>query len=430
MTSVGGPRLAGGPNVIACLVASWATFFLAVLLFFASQAHGALYIGTTSIARANLDGSLFQEKFIDTGWGGICAIAVDSSHVYWADGHDHTIGRANLDGTAVDNDFITLADQTHPCGLALDSEYLYWPNLGTDTIGRAQLDGSEIDESFILTVPHPCAIAVNQTGIYWASETEDEIWRTDIGGVNGPELVIDENATDSCGLALAGPHLFWVESDAGTIGRANLDGSEPLPTFITGGHYPVSLLMHGGRLYWINADWDFASVGRADLDGSNVNQAFIGGLEHPYALAADSVQIAHRPAASPQPASWFKHGKIRRTQNGSAFFPVDLPSDGWLEAEARGAMVRVRPERVEGRAMLGAGRKWLKVTPTVKRGNGSRCVLRAFRRGERVRLVLRMRFSEPGKTLLERSRPFLLFKPRPRVAIESKAKARPVRCLA
>jgi sugar lactone lactonase YvrE len=406
------------------LAAACAVLFLASLLFLAPRVHAALYIGTDSISRANLDGSLFDARFIETDGGSVCAIAVDSSHVYWADSYDNTIGRANLDGTSVENNFISLAKSTLPCGLAVDSGFIYWPNMGTDTIGRARIDGSQIDESFIPTAQHPCAVAVNQTGLYWASDDEDEIWRTDIAGVNAPEIVIDEGATDSCGLALAGPHLFWVESVDGTIGRANLDGSEPLPAFITGGHYPVSLVTQGGQLYWVNADWGFESIGRADLDGKNVNQALISGLKYPYALAADSTQIVPRPPAPPKAPSALKFGKLRRQQDGSVVFPVDLPGDGWLEAEVRGAKVKVQPEGVEGGAVLGAGRKWLKITPTAKRGNGSRCVLRAFRRGAKVKLELQLRFTETGKSLLYKSRPFLLFKPR-QVAVAKRQPSKP-----
>lgn len=429
MMAIAKSWLVGRTRVAARLLAVCGVLCWATLLSFASETQGALYIGTTSIARVNLDGSLFEGKFIPPQNGNVCGLAVDSSHVYWADSAENTIGRANLDGTAIDNDFITLAANSLPCGLALNPTHIHWSNMGTATIGRARIDGSEVDESFIPTVQHPCAIAVNETGIFWASDDQDQIWRTDIDGVNAPELVLDENATDSCGLALVGSHLFWVESSAGTIGRANLDGSEPLPTFITGGHYPVSLAAHGGRLYWVNAALDVESVGRADIDGSNVNQTLIGGLNFPYALAADSVQITPRLPAPPQAPSDLKLGKIRRLQDGSIFFPVDLRGRGWLEAEVIGARLEVRPEGVEGRAMLGAGRKWLKITPTTKRGNGSRCVLRAFRRGARVKLILRLRFAEPGKSLFQRNQPFLLFKPRPK-GTKSRAKAPLVDCLA
>jgi len=401
---------------------------LALLLFLTAQANAALYIGTDSIARANLDGSLFESDFIGTGGGSVCAIAVDSSHIYWADSYDDTIGRASLDGTTVEDVFIRLAAGTLPCGLAVDSKYIYWPSMGTDTIGRARIDGSQVDESFIPTVQHPCAVAINQTGIYWASDDENEIWRTDIEGVNGPEIVIDEDATDSCGLALVGPHLFWVESINDTIGRANLDGSEPLPAFVTGGHYPVSLVTQGRQLYWVNAGRGFESIGRADVDGANVNQMLIGGLSHPYALAADSVQTAPRPPVIPQAPSTLKLGRLQRQQDGSVLFPVDLLGEGWLEADVQGARLRIQPEGVAAPAMLGPSRKWLKITPTTKRGGGSRCVLRAIRRGARVKLTLRLRFSERGKTPLAKRRSFLLFNPRQVARATRKKGGRPVRC--
>jgi len=417
-------------TVGARLIASCVALLILILVVSTSKARGALYIGTDSISRVNLDGSLFDPTFIALQEKAPCAIAIDSSHIYWADSYKHKIGRARLDGSNVEDDFISLAAGTSPCGLAVDSEYLYWANFGTAMIGRARLDSSAVDESFISTVPYPCAVAVNEAGIYWSSEAEDEIWRTDIGGVNGPELIIDEGAVDPCGLALVGPHLFWVQTGPeGRIGRANLNGSESQPAFIVGGEFPVSLVAHGGHLYWVNAPGTYLrSVGRADLDGANVNETFIPEVRYAFALAADSVQLYPGPPALPELSRAPELGKIRRQQNGSVFFPIDLPSDGWLEAEVRGAEVRIRPEGVEGRAMLTAGRKWLKVTPTKKRGNGSRCVLRALKRGTRVRLRLRTRFSEPGKTQVAQSHRFLMFKPHRGLGTGSREKDPPVSC--
>ncbi len=60
------------------------------------------------IARANLDGSGADESFINlrygsyAGWG----LAVNDSHIYWADYNGNTIGRARLDGSDVDPNHI------------------------------------------------------------------------------------------------------------------------------------------------------------------------------------------------------------------------------------------------------------------------------------------------------------------------------------
>ena len=56
-----------------------------------------------------------------------------------------TIGRANLDGSGVDQSFITGAQ----VGVAVDSQHVYWTNSSSDAIGRANLDGSGVDQSFI-----------------------------------------------------------------------------------------------------------------------------------------------------------------------------------------------------------------------------------------------------------------------------------------
>jgi hypothetical protein len=86
--------LAGEAIDAVRLAALCATLLLVAFLFCASQARGALYIGTSSITRANLDGSLLEAGFIPPQNGSVWAIAADSSHLYWADSYDNTIGAA------------------------------------------------------------------------------------------------------------------------------------------------------------------------------------------------------------------------------------------------------------------------------------------------------------------------------------------------
>lgn len=133
---------------------------------------------------------------------------MDSSHIYWANfgdgnGNGTTIGRANLDGTGVNEAFITGA--SGPAGVAVDGSHIYWGNYGAQpvlgtTIGRANLDGSGVNQSFI-------------------------------SGADGPSFP----ATD-------GAYLYWTNFGAGghgtTLGRANLDGTGANESFITGASGP------------------------------------------------------------------------------------------------------------------------------------------------------------------------------------------------
>ena len=80
-----------------------------------------------------------------------------------------TIGRANLDGTGVNQSFIATAGA--PPGAAVDRGHIYWVNyIASGTIGRANLDGTGVDQSFIIGAGGPCGVAVDSAHIYWANE--------------------------------------------------------------------------------------------------------------------------------------------------------------------------------------------------------------------------------------------------------------------
>ena len=129
-------------------------------LALAQRAEAFIYwadAGTHSIGRAGLDGTGVQQSFIP-GIDRPTAVTVDNHYIYWADQTTETIGRANLDGTGVDPDFIPRTGFWHipgypnwpVTGLAI-GDNLYWsvdspsPDLGDSTfVGRANLDGGNV----------------------------------------------------------------------------------------------------------------------------------------------------------------------------------------------------------------------------------------------------------------------------------------------
>jgi hypothetical protein len=79
----------------------------------------------------------------------------------WTNFDTNTIGRADLDGSNVNQSFITGASQ--PFGVAVDAEHLYWANsFITNTIGRADLDGSNPNQSFITGASEPFGVEVDR----------------------------------------------------------------------------------------------------------------------------------------------------------------------------------------------------------------------------------------------------------------------------
>ena len=70
-------------------------------------------------------------------------------HLYWTNGY--WIGRANLNGTDVNQKFITGASL--PTGVTVAGGYIYWANNSIGTIGRARINGTDVNERFIIVKP-------------------------------------------------------------------------------------------------------------------------------------------------------------------------------------------------------------------------------------------------------------------------------------
>ncbi len=204
-----------------------------------------------SIGRARLDGTEVEDDFL----AGLVAprwVAVDGQYVYWSNfSGGGTIGRARLDrGAPPEPDFISGVGK--PQGVAVDATKIYWANGAPNGIGRANIDGSAIEPAFhpLSRVEVPRGIAVDGAHIYW---TENEpggfVSRSDLDGTNEIFRFIDPTA-ELRGLALDGQHVYWVAAGSGTVGRFNLDLDEPQPQIFTGVGRATGLAVDGSHLYW------------------------------------------------------------------------------------------------------------------------------------------------------------------------------------
>jgi Low-density lipoprotein receptor repeat class B len=178
------------------------------------------------------------------------------ARIYWANSGSGTIGSANLDGSGVDQSFVSA--RSDPRGVAVDGAHLYWGNVPQEFqcnetecqfgIGRANLDGSGVDNDFITGLGGPVAIAVD------------------------------------------GAHIYSTATASNRIGRANLNGSGADQSFISGASGPVEVAVDAVHIYWTNTLT--STIGRANLDGSGVDRGFISGASRPSGIAVDGPTIA------------------------------------------------------------------------------------------------------------------------------------------
>ena len=101
------------------------------------------------------------------------------AYVYWADLGADTIGRANLDGTGVDQSLI--AGLESPGDVAVDGAHVYWTYGGIPAIGRANLDGTGIDPSFITEDSDVDlrGVAVDAARIYWVGNFSESVCQSE-----------------------------------------------------------------------------------------------------------------------------------------------------------------------------------------------------------------------------------------------------------
>src|SRR5438067_2091053 len=138
--------------------------------------------------------------------------------------------------------------------------YVYWADAGPGnpvsgtTIGRADLNGSAAVNSFVSGAKVPGPIAVGAGRVYWGNSQTNSIGAANLNGTGANESFIPNatNATDGVptALALDGTHLYWSDGSE-YIGRANLDGSSPQPHFIDAGFnsFPNGIAVAGGTIY-------------------------------------------------------------------------------------------------------------------------------------------------------------------------------------
>jgi hypothetical protein len=302
-------------------------------LYWANTATDEPHGIVPSIGRANLDGTSPNQTFItDVNLNVDSGVAVDDEHVYWVStaGGPGTggIGRTNLDGTGVEESFITGLD--FPAGgLAVDGSHVYWtsthpesignPYDHSNRIGRANLDGTGVDENFIGPTPHfPVAgLAVDDSHVWWAHSGRfaGGIARANVDGTGVESVILDnEEEPHPCGVAVTDTHLYW--NAWGSIGRANLDGSQASHELITD------------------------PVGRAQ-PGAGCG------------IAVD--------ALGPPPSNDFRFAQAKKNRRkGTAKLAVVVPGPGELDLAKTG---KVKPDEETAEA---AGREKLSIKPTRK----------------------------------------------------------------
>ncbi len=299
---------ARGRDLLRDVRGTWTRSSLAVLLVAVvclAAAPGAFayiyypYAGSSkySIGRAALDGSSINSQFIP-GLGG-SQLAIDAHRIYWTDSRSG-VGRANINGTGARSSWIKPRGFAAFGGVSVDAHHVYWGNINFTgcSIGRASLAGTHVHKNLIVG---PCvgggvaavgkylyfvSTAYKKNGAQW-----DAIFRVPTKGGKVHLLVWVRSIA---GFAVAKNHIYWDTDNA--IGRSDLKGRHAgLLVHNIAPTYPDSacgVAVGAGHIYWGAVVSDAINgshgvIGRANLDGSGKTPVFINGFgENPPCVGA------------------------------------------------------------------------------------------------------------------------------------------------
>jgi hypothetical protein len=253
--------------------------------------------GQTTIGRAKLNGTGVNNAFI-SGLSNVGGVAVDSKFIYWTQGTGATssIGRANLDGSGVNPNFIPHASGIEDfdalpahAGIAVNSSAIFWNNTGSGFIGRANIDGGSPTGTLVQSGPDPsCGIAADQSFVYWLDVgLGQSVGRATVNGGDRQTSFIS-GATGSCGVGVDSNFLYWG-STTKAIGRAPVGGGTAnnnfVPSAVPAANSVCGVAPNSQYIFWGNSGAsDF--IGRANLSGSGSNPSLIAGPTDPCLPAA------------------------------------------------------------------------------------------------------------------------------------------------
>jgi hypothetical protein len=156
------------------------------------------------------------------------------------------------------------------------ANFVYWTRGAPDaSIARAKLNGTGVNTRFIAGLDNPHGVATDSRFIYWTQgdATTGSIGRANLNGSDPNPNFIPHSAgvSNPSGIALTPTAIYW-QNDGSAIGRAGIDGSAPNPAFITTSSSSCGLTTDSGFLYFL--DNGGTGIGRAPLDGGPVQADF------------------------------------------------------------------------------------------------------------------------------------------------------------
>lgn len=157
------------------------------------------------VLRANRDGGGVSMVASSLGDGPAGGLAVDATHVYFADTGGGRIFSIPKDGSGQLS--VVAANQLGPLGVAVNDRHAYWTSVDSGEVKRRSLDGGPV-EIIASGQVGPSWIALGPNHVYWTNRTGNAVMSADTASFR--VRVVASGQDDPNGVALDGDTLYWV----------------------------------------------------------------------------------------------------------------------------------------------------------------------------------------------------------------------------
>lgn len=180
---------------------------------------------------------------------GVWGLAVDATHVYYANQNENTVHRESIMAPATPE---LLADAlATPWDLAVDNTHVYFTNYGSGDVRRVPKAGGT-QQILASGQGNPLGIAVG-THVYWVNENGSEVKRADLDGSNPMEIASAAThpaaVSNPTYVAVDGSGVYWTNFGNGTVARAPLGGGTPI-ILAKNQNQPYAITVDVSHVYW------------------------------------------------------------------------------------------------------------------------------------------------------------------------------------
>jgi hypothetical protein len=208
---------------------------------------------------------------VSARWSGL---ALDGETLYFTTTQGY-LGRIGVDGLNPERTWTYVGGE--PSCIAVTETHIYWASNSAKNIGRANIDGSGVEEEWVKTASHILALVVVGDLMYF-QRTDNEISRMTLTGELEEAWLGLPGPYELPALASDGTYLFFAwegESDGqvgSLLGRLHLaDIEAELEPLVLSSYTPGSLIAQGDYLYWAGS----LGMGRCRIDGSQLQEAYL-----------------------------------------------------------------------------------------------------------------------------------------------------------